>query len=675
MDATYTEKVRHEWTNMSQFKAIDSAAVRPCVYESWLRSLEFRVDPFNVCEDLLLSDSEISELSDLDHLSQYRDIITAIQDIAVEMDLTIEVFDKDARIKAILAFPGRFHSDICKGKSQKCTIFRDLSEEKVGTNSIVLALLNDKPVQLHGPEHFKQSLHSANCSAAPIHDIDGKVSGAINLVSHNSRQTVETLGLATSIAHILDNHVTIKSMVDRLTTYNSALNEIIEYLPQGIIWCNGQGDVKNYNRKIYPMLGIEEDKGNKTANRTRLGEIVSQIKSSYREMDVDQKEIVLDCDGTKKRLLVSVKGLRDQNKKVNGKLIVLEDIDKIIRTTFKGSAAINTFDDMIGETREIVELKRLANQVAGSPSAVLVFGQSGTGKELVAQGIHNASQRRGKPFVAINCGAISSELIESELFGYEPGAFTGALTGGKIGKLEAASGGTLFLDEVESMPLNVQIKLLRALSTNRITKIGAVKETPIDIRIISATKKDLLKEAELGNFREDLYFRISVLTLKIPPLNKRKDDIPLIVDYLVGVFAKEFGVAPVSVDDEFIQALFAYDWRGNIRELRNTVERAILLLGDSRILTLATLPSKIVRAFENSQTRKRAETLMKSLDKYEGDKGLLYEVEQFIVASILQEENGNMKRTAERLGISRPTLYKKVKGNTALAEESNDFLH
>lgn len=661
MNAVYMQKVRQEWGNMSQFKLIDASNIRPCVYESWKRSLEHGVDPFTICEKHLLSEEEIADLSDLEQLKQYRDIITAIQDIAVEMDLSIEVFDSSARIKAVLAFPGLFHSDDCQDKLKKCTIFRDLSEEKVGTNSIVLALREDKPIQLLGPEHFKHSLHNANCSAAPIHDLNGKVSGAINLVSHNTLQTIETLGLATSIARILDNHVTITNMVEKLTLFNSTLNEVIEYLPQGIIWCNARDKVKNYNRKLFPMLEADEKREGKSLNFDHLERYVQQIKHIYKEMDVDQKEMVLDLEGKKKTLLVSVKSIRDQDKQVNGKLIVLEDVDKIIRSTFRGNTPINTFDDIIGETKEIVELKRLANQIAKSPSAVLVHGQSGTGKELIAQGIHNASLRREHPFVAINCGAISSELIESELFGYEPGAFTGALKGGKIGKLEAASGGTLFLDEVESMSLNVQIKLLRALSTNKITKIGAIAETPIDIRIISATKKDLLKEAELGNFREDLYFRISVLTLNIPPLNQRKEDIPLIVADLVKVYSKAFDVTGVSVADDFINALLAYDWRGNIRELRNTVERAILLLNGDKILNVANLPEKIVKAYESNKTTERAEHFVENLEKFEGGRGILHEVEHYVIESILREENGNMKKTAERLGISRPTLYKKIK--------------
>lgn len=665
MDAIYTQKIKQEWLNMSQFNLIDPNNIRPCVYDSWRRSLEYGVDPFTVCERHLLSEDELAQLSDLDQLKQYQDIISAIEDIAVEMELSIEVFDRNAQIQAVLAFPGRFHSDDCLDK-KKITIFRDVSEKNVGTNSIVLALREDKPIQILGPEHFKQSLHHANCSAAPIHDIDGMVIGAINLVSHNTLQTNETLGLATSIARILDNHVMIKKMVQKLTVFNSALNEIIEYLPQGIIWCNARDEVKNYNRKIFPMLRTDEIKERKSLNFSQLDDYVQQIKLVYKEMDVDQKEIVLDLCGKRKTLLVSVKSIRDQDKQVNGKLIVLEDVDKIVRSTFKGTTPINTFEDIIGETKEIVELKRLANQIAKSPSAVLVQGESGTGKELIAQGIHNASLRWEHPFVAINCGAISSELIESELFGYEPGAFTGALKGGKIGKLEAASGGTFFLDEVESMPLNVQIKLLRALSTNRITKIGAITETPIDIRIIAATKKDLLKEAELGNFREDLYFRISVLTFKIPPLNKRKEDIPLIVADLVIVYSKAFGVTGILVDDEFMQALLSYDWRGNIRELRNTIERAILLLGDNKILNLLVLPEKIVHAYENGKTRERAESFVENIKKFEGGRGILREVEQYVIESILHEENGNMKKTAERLGISRPTLYKKIKSNASI---------
>jgi transcriptional regulator with PAS, ATPase and Fis domain len=324
--------------------------------------------------------------------------------------------------------------------------------------------------------------------------------------------------------------------------------------------------------------------------------------------------------------------------------------------------------DIDGNNKNLIEVKSQAEVVAKSNSPVLIFGESGTGKELFAQAIHNASPRKGGPFVAINCGAIPHDLVESELFGYEPGAFTGASTNGKLGKMEIAYGGTMFLDEIESMPLNTQIKLLRALSTSKICRIGGIKEIPIDIRLISATKNDLLTEADKGNFREDLYYRISIITLKLPALRERKDDIPILAKYFIDMYSKEYGYKKLKVEDEFYEALSYYFWRGNIRELRNIIERTIILLDDEQSLSLHQLPEKIVKAYKYKDLKNKL-----NLIKDEKSNNLMKLGEEIIIETVLNVENGNLSRTANRLGISRPTLCSKINCNQKLKRKVSKF--
>ena len=331
--------------------------------------------------------------------------------------------------------------------------------------------------------------------------------------------------------------------------------------------------------------------------------------------------------------------------------------------SLRGNSAIYTFDNILGQDTKLNFAKQMTKRVAQSSSAVIIYGESGTGKELFAQAIHNSSPRKNKPFVAINCGAIPSELIESELFGYEAGAFTGALKGGKPGKLEIASGGTLFLDEIESMPLNLQIKLLRALSVKRIVKVGGTKEIPIDIRLISATKKDLLKEVEKGNFREDLYYRINIFTIELPPLRDRKHDIPELVDYFVHIFSPQ---RKVQIDDEFIGALMTYNWRGNIRELRNIIERALLIMEEETNLTIRHLPENISNAFFSSKVKEKIKA--KSISQSSECKGILKIAEEAAIEMALAEQAGNLTKTAESLGIARSTLYQKIKANKRLQD-------
>ena len=235
--------------------------------------------------------------------------------------------------------------------------------------------------------------------------------------------------------------------------------------------------------------------------------------------------------------------------------------------------------DIVGQSKEIMFVKSLIDKVAPSEARVLIMGPNGTGKELVARWLHEKSTRSGGPFVEVNCAAIPSELIESELFGHEKGAFTSAIRQRK-GKFEQANGGTLFLDEIGDMSLSAQSKVLRALQEDRICRVGSDVDIPVDVRVISATNKNLREEIQKGNFREDLYHRLSVIVIRVPSLVERIDDIPLLVDYFDDQISEEYGIARKPVSSEAVKELQTYAWTGNIRELRNVMERLIILSGD-----------------------------------------------------------------------------------------------
>lgn len=243
-------------------------------------------------------------------------------------------------------------------------------------------------------------------------------------------------------------------------------------------------------------------------------------------------------------------------------------------------AAPKKVGEIIGDSSPIMHVKSLIDKVAPSDARVLITGPNGTGKELVAHWLHEKSPRCDAPFVEVNCAAIPSELIESELFGHEKGAFTSAIKQRK-GKFEQANGGTLFLDEIGDMSLSAQAKVLRALQENRICRVGSDKDISVDVRILAATNKNLREEIKAGNFREDLYHRLSVIVISVPALVDRIDDIPLLVDYFVEKISSEYGVSPKRVDEGAIEELKTMNWTGNIRELRNVVERLIILSGDN----------------------------------------------------------------------------------------------
>src|SRR4029077_10056577 len=232
--------------------------------------------------------------------------------------------------------------------------------------------------------------------------------------------------------------------------------------------------------------------------------------------------------------------------------------------------------EMIGESEPMKRIKDTIEKVAHTEARVLITGENGVGKELVAKWIHEKSNRASGPLVEVNCAAIPGELIESELFGHEKGSFTSAIKQ-RIGKFEQANGGTLFLDEIGDMSLNAQAKVLRALQEGKITRVGADKDISVDVRVIAATNKDLLKEVDEKNFRLDLYHRLSVIIIHVPSLNERRDDIPLLIDKFLQDICNEYGIARKGIDEEAIRALQDYNWTGNIRELRNVVERLIIL--------------------------------------------------------------------------------------------------
>ena len=234
--------------------------------------------------------------------------------------------------------------------------------------------------------------------------------------------------------------------------------------------------------------------------------------------------------------------------------------------------------EMIGESPEIQQIKEMIDKVAPTDARVLITGSNGTGKELVAHWIHEKSSRSASPFVEVNCAAIPSELIESELFGHVKGAFTSAVKD-RAGKFETANKGTLFLDEIGDMSLSAQAKVLRALQENRISRVGSDKDIKVDVRVVAATNKDLQKEIEAGNFREDLYHRLAVILIRVPDLNERREDIPLLIEHFADKISEEQGTAPKGFSKEAIRLLQEYDWTGNIRELRNVVERLIILGG------------------------------------------------------------------------------------------------
>ena len=316
-----------------------------------------------------------------------------------------------------------------------------------------------------------------------------------------------------------------------------------------------------------------------------------------------------------------------------------------------------TFDNIIGSSMKLTEAKALAKKVAGTKSNILLLGESGTGKELFAHAIHNESPRSEYPIIKINCGAIPSELLESELFGYEEGAFTGAKKGGKPGKFELANKSTIFLDEIGDLPFNMQVKILRVIQEREIERIGGVKSHKVDVRIIAATNKNLEEMVIQKLFREDLYYRLNVISIRIPPLRERIGDIPLITHHLIKKLSTEMNLHVTEVSNSAIEALSKYNWPGNIRELANVLERALNLIEKEATVMLEHLPYHIRKEVQEdgSVNPLTGHKLKGSL------KDIFEDVEKKAIEQYLLQTNGNKVQTAKLLGVSRTNLYEKIK--------------
>ena len=330
---------------------------------------------------------------------------------------------------------------------------------------------------------------------------------------------------------------------------------------------------------------------------------------------------------------VRQKSLCDENKKLRERL------------------ADSSPDELVGHSPALKEIIELISRVSGTDANILITGESGTGKELVAQAIHRRSARKSRPFIPIDCAALPENLLESELFGYEKGAFSGA-TGSKPGLFESAEGGTLFLDEIGEMPLAMQAKLLRAIQERQVRRLGSTKLISIDVRILSATNRDLKKRAAGGAFRDDLFYRLNVIRLHVPPLRERKGDIPLLVQHFIGKYSKAHGKNVSRISSEAMSVLEMYAWPGNIRELQNIMERAVVLSQGAQI-GRPDLPSEMQQGVP-------PDLPLDKLDYKTAKDAWLARFETVYLAAVLRETGGNISLAAKKAGIDRKTVHRLI---------------
>ncbi|MFW6270009.1 MAG: sigma 54-interacting transcriptional regulator [Bacillota bacterium] len=452
------------------------------------------------------------------------------------------------------------------------------------------------------------------------------------------------------------------------------IHSIINYAYEGIISVDQKGIIDTFNPKAEKILDKESYKvvGESIDDVIPELNINNVLESGQKEQEkiitIDDKKIVANIipvviNEKVFRVVCTfqeVSRIKKMEEKVRGELYL------------KGYTAENQFEDIIGESKIIKEIKEEAADYAQVDLPLLIYGETGTGKELFSQAVHNASPRRNKPFVAFNCAALPKNLLESELFGYVEGAFTGdensgAQKNGKPGLFEQTHEGTIFLDEIGDLPLDIQTRLLRVIQEQKIRRLGDDKLTTIDIKIITATKQDLYQLVKKGEFRQDLYYRINVLNLTIPPLRKRKEDIPFLVDHFIKKNKNKINKVIKGVSAEGMNILKNYRWPGNVRQLENIIERLIVRTKQDYILT--NIVKEVMNSLEgNNLSGRKVFDEKQNESEHPADENIvlslneeLENMEKEIIYKVLHLENGNKTAAAKRLGIGRSTLWRKLK--------------
>ena len=465
-----------------------------------------------------------------------------------------------------------------------------------------------------------------------------------SIISNNSKDLINFLG---KMADLISSKLKAQNKTEELELEKKKLEILLNNMNKAIVSIDKKGNIDKYNVKFRDIFNIEDKKLEK-------GNI-------FQLLDFIKKPSVKDFEKYKtgtfyyKKQNRNFKGIYNiseivVNKKLKGYVIDFIENKEAIKNYNKINKDYKITLGNIISTSEIMEhTKQKALIASKSNSTVLITGESGTGKELFARAIHNHSDRSDYPFVAVNCAAIPDNLLESELFGYEEGAFTGAKKGGKLGKFEIAQKGTIFLDEIGDMSLHLQGKLLRVLQERELDKIGSGSNILIDVRVIAATNKNLEELVKNGQFREDLYYRLKVIPLMLPPLRNRKDDIPLLIDYMIKEYSQKLNKDVIGMEDDVRTALVDYSWPGNVRELQNIIEYSINM-SISNLLTLDIIPNNIKYKYYDDKSHKEEISTLADLEKEE------------IIKALNKFKNYKKDKdlVAKALGISRATLYRKL---------------
>ncbi|MDP3388306.1 MAG: sigma 54-interacting transcriptional regulator [Eubacteriales bacterium] len=508
-------------------------------------------------------------------------------------------------------------------------------EKSVGANAIGTALAAATDVHMVGAEHFCISHHPWTCSAALIRNSLGEIIGCIDISGSVEDDHIHTFGIVTYAARIIEKQMDLTASYELIET---AMDSVID----GLFVIDKNFRITNANKKILEIFNVDRKEFDNINIMEMFEDLDIKGKVFEKGESIGISDYTINFKNSKHECLLNISPTKISSH-VTGAVFFVKEAQQVRKVVshIAGYQASYEFEDILTENEEMCRIIRFAKKIAKTNSTVLIQGESGTGKELFAHAIHNYSRRSSWPFVAVNCAALPKDLVESELFGYEKGSFTGASREGKPGKFELANGGTIFLDEIGELPLEMQSKLLRVIESNKVNRIGSRYERSIDVRIITATNKNLREEIDQKSFREDLFFRLNVINITLPPLRERKEDIIHLAYHFLNQLNEE-SKSVKRFSQGFIDYLNKNQWRGNVRELRHCIQREYYLSED-----------EYVRASSANDIKQRKEINI--------DSAGLKEVEKIYIEEALKDESGNVIKAAKRLNIGKSTVYRKIK--------------
>lgn len=645
----------------------------PDIAASWLRSREAGVNPFLPVLDQQLDKRDLEQNRKENRLliEITKPLIETFKYLTVSSGYHLHLDDVHGNPLILEGenFP-TYHYQIVAIVSK---------ENIIGTNSHILSTKLKRPVQLIGPEHYCIDFENIVSSAAPILDENGEVIATLALWSaisppwNDNLQVLSshTLGLITAIATAVENKLQLRKNFDRLKEANANLKSAYDTLEatfslidEGIVTIDGKGEIMKANRE---GAKIFKQKPTEIAGRN-IAEFLCNPSQFLKTLQTGKNAEIEDvvCTGNDEQAyMINIRPIFTKNAQTVGSAVLrLNHSAKVnaLAANRYGARANYTFEDLVGESKEFKSIVALGKRFARSPENILITGESGTGKELFAQAIHNEHRPKG-PFIAVNCAAMPRNLIESELFGYEGGSFTGADRKGRPGKIEMANGGTLFLDEIGDMPVELQAVLLRVLEDKQVMRIGGSRYKKVDFRVVAATNKNLQAMVKAKLFREDLFFRLSVLSLKLPALRERQHDIEILSKFFIRSYCQKVGWKVPAISSSALKIILKYPWPGNVRELENAMIYAVNTTSND-VIDHKNLPENILLDSLGSAPLNSPQTA-----RTEGEAGedrtewveSLKDSEKRIIQNTLVRAKYDVIRAAEILGISKSTLYRKIK--------------